>query len=123
MSLRSEARAAWADRPTASNMETHFQDFERGQIECNGDRLSRTLSPSLSSEQLRAIWKSCNHHDVRNVIKRTLQSTEIGRAVSREEIQGWAEVYFSYWKAVGELVAIQESSVANGRVSLLLLHS
>jgi hypothetical protein len=41
----------------------------------------------------------------------------VGNSLPKEEVQGWVEVYVSYWKAVGEILAVQDASTANGKVS------
>lgn len=100
-------------------MESIFKEFSAAQTACDGYRLSRTISPNLPTEELRAIWKSCNAHDIKNGIKRGIQKSEIGRALPKEEVQGWVEVYSAYWKVVGEILAVQEASAVNGKVSFL----
>ncbi|KAK3341221.1 protein CSN12 [Lasiosphaeria hispida] len=98
-------------------MDTIFKQFAEAQVKCLGYDLSHTLSPDLSHENLRAVFKSCNAHDVKTVIKRGIQNSGVGGSLPKEEVQGWVEVYHAYWKAVGELLAIQESSTANGKSS------
>jgi len=100
-------------------MDAIFEDFSHAQKQCNGNLLSQTLSPSRPNDELRAIWKSCNAHDVKTVIKRGLQSSEIGKkgAIPKEELQGWVEVYTAYWKAVGEIFAVRDASGVNSKVS------
>jgi hypothetical protein len=99
-------------------MDALFQQFAEAQAAGHGNNLAQTISPSLSKDKLRAIWKSCNAHDVKNVIRRNIQNSTSGmNRLSQEEVQAWVEIYVSYWKAVGELLAIQEPSIVNGKVS------
>ncbi|KAK4451666.1 protein CSN12 [Podospora aff. communis PSN243] len=100
-------------------MDTIFDDFSYAQKQCDGKLLSQTLCPSLSNDELRAIWKTCNAHDVKSVVKRGLQASEIVKkgGIPKEELQGWTELYSAYWKGVGELLAVQDSSSANGKSS------
>jgi len=97
-------------------MDSLFKDFAKAYTKNDGYLLSSTISPNLSNDQLRAIWKSCNAHDVKNVVKRRIQNyvNDLGfDALSSKEIQGWVDVYAAYWKAIGELLATQDSSSSN----------
>ena len=105
-------------------MDAVFCDFSDAQKACDGYKLSRTLSPALPSERLRGMWKSCNAHDVKNVVKRGIQNSSIGKlqALPKDEIQGWVEVYAAYWKAIGALLVVQDSlAIANGKVCMVPL--
>ena len=98
-------------------MDLLFQDFARAQSTNDGYALSRTISPDLPLADLWAIWNSCNTHDVKAVLKRGIQKSTSGiDRLPHDEVQGWVEVYASYWKALGELLAVQEASSSNGKV-------
>ncbi|KAK3942158.1 COP9 signalosome complex subunit 12 [Diplogelasinospora grovesii] len=99
-------------------MDVLFGDFADAQANRDGYQLSRTLSPDLPHDRLRALWKSCNAHDVKNVLKRNIQNSASGlNRLSHDETQGWVEVYYHYWKAVGELLALQEPSAKSPQAS------
>ncbi|KAK0657289.1 protein CSN12 [Cercophora newfieldiana] len=100
-------------------MDALFDDFSGAQKKCNGDLLSRTVTAGLTNDELRAIWKTCNAYDVKDVIKHGLQASDIGRsgAIPKEELKAWVDVYAVYWKAVGELLAVRDTSNDNRRAS------
>jgi hypothetical protein len=101
-------------------MDTIVREFGAAYSGPDGYQLSRTLSPDLPTDVLRVIWKSCNFQDAKDVLKRGLDNAG-GAAfnqISKNEVKGWVEVYFTYWKAVGELLAIREPSTNNARVSM-----
>ncbi|KAK3394437.1 protein CSN12 [Podospora didyma] len=97
-------------------MDSIFDKFAEAQLNRNGYRLAKTLSPDLPNEELYSIWNSCNAHDVRAILKRSIQNTATGMdKLPHQEVAGWVEVYYTYWKAVGELLAVQGPSVAYGK--------
>ena len=120
-SSTSEKDSSLAKTPTVGvtwEMDSIFREFGQSVSAQNGYRLARTLSPELSNDSLRVIWRSCNHNDVKNVLKRGIQNSSSGfERLPADQIQGWVEVYHMYWKAVGELLAVQEQPGSNGKVS------
>ncbi|KAH8899423.1 protein CSN12 [Thozetella sp. PMI_491] len=97
-------------------MDTIFEEFRAAHSNSNGYRLSKTLSPELSNDMLRVIWRSLNYHDAKGVLKKGIQITGSGfDRLPSEQVQGWVDIYFAYWKSVGELLAILELSSANGK--------
>jgi len=103
-------------------MDSLFREFGDALQSRDGYRLSRTLSPDITDNQLQAIFKSCNAHDVKRVLKAGLEDACQDRdQLPFDEINAWAEVYFCYWKTAGELLAIRGSPTLNGRVSKLIL--
>lgn len=104
-------------------MDTIFQEFGEAFSQRNGYQLSQTLTPELPNDMLRAIFRSTNHHEVRHLLKRGIQSSvSISplTKISHDEVQGWVEVFLAYWKATGELLAVQDQSAASSSVSLTL---
>lgn len=99
-------------------MELIFQDFGDAQTEQDGYLLARSLTPELTNDVLVLIWRSCNAHDARHLIRRGIGGVgnQGFRRLSSEEVQGWVEVYYAYWRAVGEILAVRESSSENARV-------
>jgi hypothetical protein len=93
-------------------MDTIFPEFGDAFSRRNGYQLSQTLSPELPNDMLQAIWRSTTSQDVRSMLKRGIQSSAVSPAyrLSKNETEGWVEVYYLYWKAVGELLAAQEQS-------------
>jgi hypothetical protein len=93
-------------------MDTIFREFGEAFSQLNGYQLSQTLTPQLPKDMLRVIWKSANHHDVKSVLRRGIQnsSSSLMTRLSREEVDGWVEVYYTYWKSCEHLLAVQEGS-------------
>jgi hypothetical protein len=101
-------------------MDAIFKGFAEAYAEQHGYQLSQTLSPDDSNDNLRAVWRSANFHDAKSVIKRGLQSNNPSAIrLSHEEVQGWVEIYYSFWKVIGEILAVEEQSGVNGKVSRL----
>lgn len=94
-----------------------FNEFTEDWAAQNGYRLSATLSPEVSTEKLRKIWRSQNAHTIKAYLKRGLYNAAPADGLGQEEAQAWAEVYSSYWTAVGALLTARESDNDNSRVS------
>jgi len=105
-------------------MESVFDRFAKAYAKGDGYGLSQTLSPALPEEYLQAIWKSCNSHSVKDSIRRHIQRCDFGRpgALSKDEVAGWTEVYSAFWKAIGELLAVQAGPSGAGKVSISPCH-
>ncbi|KAK3329315.1 protein CSN12 [Apodospora peruviana] len=98
-------------------MDALFSDFADAQREGNGNKLAQTISPAHSDEKLRAIWKSCNAHSVKDVLKHHIHNSSSGKnRLPQEEVKGWVEVFFCYWKAIDDILAVQDSAT-NGKAS------
>lgn len=89
-------------------MDFIFQDFASAYADPKGYQLAETLSPNFPPDTLKIIWKSTNHHDAKSYIRRNLQSSSPPMKLSREEIDCWADIYLHYWKAVGQILAVQK---------------
>ncbi|KAM7200420.1 COP9 signalosome complex subunit 12 [Rhypophila sp. PSN 637] len=97
-------------------MESLFAEFGAAHKERDGYKLSKTLSPDISNDRLKAVFKSCNANDVRRFLKTGLErSCSDWERLEAEEVKTWVEIYFNYWRVAGELLAIQGSSAANGK--------
>jgi hypothetical protein len=102
-------------------MDTIFQEFGDAHTSQDGYQLSRTISPALSIDMLRVIWRSFNSETGKGILEKGLTKASRkglhGYSCSKQEIEGWVEVYRAYWTAIGELLAIYEPLSVNGRVS------
>lgn len=112
-------------------MQSISEEFGTAFANSNGWNLSSTLSPvppKDDPDRLRLYWQSTNHYAVKQDIKHFLLEGLSGRVSltnhdSKVVIGGWVEVYTAYWKAVGEILAVEGDPAANGRVSSPPLHT
>ncbi|RDA86394.1 hypothetical protein CP532_6467 [Ophiocordyceps camponoti-leonardi (nom. inval.)] len=84
-----------------------FEAFAQAHTRQNGYWLAHTLSPVSPPDdphRLRRVWQSTNAYAVKGDIKHFIK-TEAHRSLDPEEVKGWVEVYTSYWKALGEILA------------------
>ncbi|KAF4465195.1 CSN12 [Fusarium albosuccineum] len=90
-------------------MNETFEQFAQAHMERNGYKLAQTLSPVAPPEdphRLLSLWRSTNSHSVEGDIKHFIKSsTSHRRKLDRGQTTGWVEVYNSYWKATGEILA------------------
>jgi len=102
-------------------MEAVIYDFFRGWVDERGEKIAQTLSPERPTDELRAIWESCDAADVKAVVKRSMLSNGLGgkRNHLDKQFEGWIDIYAVYWKSVGELVAVLDQSAADRKVCLL----
>ncbi|OCK85539.1 hypothetical protein K432DRAFT_26873 [Lepidopterella palustris CBS 459.81] len=91
-------------------MDEVFRDFRLALADGDGYGLAAILSPVAPENdagRLYAFYRSSNAHqidgDVRYAVK---YSNSIG--LSRDESSAWNDVFVSYWKAVGEILAAEE---------------
>jgi hypothetical protein len=95
-----------------------FEDFAKAHAMQNGYLLAQTLSPVPPPGQphrLRSVWQSTNAHSVKGDIKHFIKTNTMHRTkLSADELNGWVEVYCSYWNAVGEIVAGETGRVSPG---------
>lgn len=94
-------------------MDELFNEFSKAHASRNGYELAQTLSPVASPNQphkLTSIWKSTNAHSSKGDIKHFIKQ---GRSwgMDMNEVNGWVEVYYAYWKAVGEIIAGETGKV------------
>lgn len=113
----SEDRRQFNQPLTTTTMDFIFQDFSTAFAENNGYQLGQTLSPELPPETLKIIWKSTNHHQARDYIRRNLKR---GADISKQELDGWTDVFHQYWLCVGAVLAVQQEVVAPGNVGPFL---
>ncbi|KAH6687795.1 COP9 signalosome complex subunit 12 [Plectosphaerella plurivora] len=105
-------------------MQSITEDFATAFASSNGWNLSITLSPvppSADPDRLRLFWQSTNHYAAKQDIKHFLLEALSGRVrISNHDnktvIAGWVEVYTAYWKAIGEMLAVEGDIAANGKV-------
>lgn len=90
-------------------MDRLFREFGRAVTDGNGNALAATLAPVSPADEpywLRNIWNGAGHQDAKAVIKRKIQSNTAG--LSHSEVQGWTEVFYAFWKAIGQILVVQD---------------
>ncbi|KAL1912133.1 COP9 signalosome (CSN) subunit [Sporothrix stenoceras] len=95
-------------------MDKLFREFGQAMQRYNGKELALTLSPVAPTDdpyRLRNICNGANHHDAKAVIKRKIQNNSDG--LNHGEVMGWTEVYYAYWKALGQILLVQDEQNGN----------
>ncbi|KAI1763552.1 PCI domain-containing protein [Hypoxylon sp. FL1150] len=90
-------------------MDDLIREFRTAYVEMKGDKLAETLNPDTQAkaDKLRDLW---NHGDFRTAsadINFLFYADSSRPRMSQEETTGWTEIYSSYWKAVGEILAVR----------------
>jgi COP9 signalosome complex subunit 12 len=92
-------------------MDALIREFRKAYAGERGNDLAKTITPDLtdSPEKLLSVWGSARNAQA---IKDDLQflfvrDKSAQLRMSREEAQGWQEVYLAYWKALGEILAVE----------------
>ena len=101
-------------------MDPIFEDFRKAYEEGNGYDLSLTfspVSPASEPDRLYAFYRSTNFAAVKNDFKyRVLYDDTSPFKLPVEEGNGWVEVYYAYWKAVGEILNAEAAARDNAKV-------
>lgn len=89
-------------------MDIVFEDFRKAYEEGDGYGLSMTLCPIPPTDQpdsFTNFYRSTNFQHVQKDFKyRILHDASSPFKLPIEEGNGWVEVYFTYWKAIGEIL-------------------
>jgi hypothetical protein len=103
-------------------MDAIFNDFSAAYPAYNGYMLSKTLSPIAppgEPNRLSAFFKSTNFNNAKTDFKyRLLYDKKNPLTLGAEEGNGWVELFFAYWKAVGEVLKAEEAVRTNSKVWL-----
>jgi hypothetical protein len=101
-------------------MDIIFEDFRKAYEEGNGYDLSQTLSPlppPSDPDRLYNFFRSTNFAQVKADFKyRILYDGSSPFKLPAEEGNGWVEVYWTYWKALGEILNAENATKANAKV-------
>ena len=93
-------------------MEVLFHDFQRANEEVSGPLLAATISPISPPNylnRLETIWKSTDQSSAERDIRYFLTKSTPGPIkFPSQEINVWTDIYFTYWKSTGEILAAQE---------------
>jgi COP9 signalosome complex subunit 12 len=103
-------------------MDELFRDFAEAHSGRNGYLLAQTLSPVHPPDhpqRLRHVWESTSALKAHKDVKQSLCASLTHRnALSKDEVNGWVDVYVAYWKALGQITAGESGKVSQGRVRL-----
>lgn len=104
-------------------MDRFFDDFKEAYGSGDGYALSMTLSPLDPPSQpnkLSSFYRSTNVASaVKDFRYRILYDNSTPFRLSHEEGNGWVDIYFAYWKAIGEILKADNTTQANEKVSNL----
>lgn len=95
-------------------METVFRDFKQAQLIGSGPLLSTTITPIAppgDPDRLKTFYRGSNSLSIASDIRYGLlahANTDV--RFSKAEGTAWVDLYVAYWKAVGEILATEESS-------------
>jgi len=100
-------------------MDALFREVGSAHAMRAGNALSKTLNPvpdASNGQQLRKIWTSCNYNDAKAVIRRQMQANSPPGGYDNDEVQGWVEIYYCYWQALGQLFGLEDQNSGKGKV-------
>lgn len=93
-------------------MDLLFHDYHKAVEEGSGDHLAATISPISPPHylnRLETIYNSTNYASVERDVGYGLTKTALGPInVASADHNLWIDIYVAYWKAVGEILAVQE---------------
>lgn len=74
-----------------------------------GDQLAETINPDVqkNSSKLLALWGRGSLRDVTADLNFLFYTDPTRPRLSKEETTGWVELYLAYWKAIGEILAVE----------------
>ncbi|KAI0169365.1 PCI domain-containing protein [Hypoxylon sp. FL1284] len=89
-------------------MDILIHDFRTAYKGMKGDGLAETLNPDVQTNaaKFQALWGRGNARDATTNLEFLFYSDSSRPRMSQEETTGWVEIYLSFWKAVGELLAV-----------------
>jgi len=95
-------------------MEMVFRDFKQAQLMGSGPLLSTTITPiapPADPDRLNTFYRGSNSFSIQSDIRYgILHHANTDVRFSKTEGTAWVEVYVAYWKAVGELLATEETT-------------
>jgi len=101
-------------------MDIVFGLFRDAYLTGKGYQLSETLTPVAPPnlpDLLYEFYRSTNAANVQKDIRyNVLYDSTTSLKLSTEEGNSWVEVYVAYWKAIGEILRIEEARRTNSQV-------
>ncbi|KAK2736851.1 COP9 signalosome (CSN) subunit [Myotisia sp. PD_48] len=92
-------------------------DFKEAQTRGSGNALAATLvpvAPSNDPNRLRSFYQSTNSVSAPSDIKYALlHDRRTGSKLSKSEGSAWVDIFVAFWKAVGELLKIEDDTFSS----------
>ncbi|RYP54774.1 hypothetical protein DL768_000502 [Monosporascus sp. mg162] len=90
-------------------MDTLIQEFRVAYTSVKGDQLAETLRPDIqtNADKLQAIWNRGDARSAKADLQFLFYQDHSRPRLSKDETNGWYEIYLAYWKAVGEILAAE----------------
>ncbi|RYP12838.1 hypothetical protein DL767_011063 [Monosporascus sp. MG133] len=90
-------------------MDTLIQEFRVAYTSLKGDQLAETLRPDIQSDagKLQAIWNRGDARAAKADLQFLFYQDHSRPRLSKDETNGWYEIYLAYWKALGEILAAE----------------
>lgn len=91
-------------------MDSLIKEFKTAYAGQLGNDLAKTLTPDVpnNAAQLMSVWESGNSQSIKDDLKFLFTRDKSARLnMSSDEAVGWQEIYYSYWKALGEILAAE----------------
>ncbi|KAI1383887.1 PCI domain-containing protein [Hypoxylon trugodes] len=90
-------------------MDALIYEFRTALAGMKGDQLAETLRPDVQvyRDRLVALWGRGDVRSTTGDLNFLFYSDGNRPRLSQEETTGWLEIYLTYWKAVGEILAVE----------------
>ncbi|KAK6820470.1 Protein CSN12-like protein [Apiospora arundinis] len=91
-------------------MDSLIKEFKTAYAGQLGNDLAKTLTPDIpnNAAQMMSVWESGNSQSIKEDLKFLFVRDKSARLnMSSDEAVGWQEIYHSYWKALGEILAVE----------------
>lgn len=105
-------------------MEPIFEDFKKAFVDGKGYLLAQTLSPvppPSQPQRLYNFFRSTNFSAAQKDFKYQISYNNSTFKLQTIEANGWVEVYYAYWKAVGEVLNAENAPKGNTKASFFLV--
>jgi hypothetical protein len=92
-------------------MDGLIRQFRVAYAATNGEQLAETLNPDIQahSARLQALWGRGDLRSVTSDLNFLFHQDQARFSIrlSKDETSGWSAIYIAYWKAVGEILAVE----------------
>lgn len=92
-------------------MDGLIRQFREAYAATNGEQLAETLNPDIeaNSAKLQALWGRGDLRSTTSDLNFLFHQDQARFKIrlSKDETNGWFAIYIAYWKAVGEILAVQ----------------